>query len=90
MIITRDQIRALIKEVLLHEQTSDVGDGTGNKAVQAFIMDELLIQDEEFTMEDIIQQAEGAGFDSKEVEEVLDTLLDTDVIKEEEEIIVVV
>ncbi len=89
MIITRDQIRALIKEVLLHEQTGD-GDGTGDKAIQAFIVDELLAQDEELTREDVVQQAEGAGFDSKEVEEVLDMLLDTEVAKEEEEIIVVV
>jgi hypothetical protein len=89
MIITRDQIRVLIKEVLLHEQVAD-DTGTGNKAVQAFIVDELLAQDEELTREDVIQQAEGAGFDSKEVEEVLDMLLDTEVIKEEEEIIVVV
>ena len=87
MKITRRQIRRLISEILLVEE---MGDGTGEKAIQAFIVDELLVQDEDFTREDVLQQAEGAGFDSKEVEEALDLLIDTEVLAEEEEFIVVV
>tara|TARA_B100000519_G_scaffold203338_1_gene225722 strand:+ start:5223 stop:5486 length:264 start_codon:yes stop_codon:yes gene_type:complete len=87
MKVTRRQLRKLIKEVLLLEQLDD---GTGDSAIRAFIVDELLADEDELTREDIIQQAEGAGFDSKEVEEVLDVLLETEVLEEKEEFIVVV
>lgn len=87
MKVTRRQLRKLIKEVLLFEQLDD---GTGESAIRAFIVDELLADESDLTREDIIQQAEGAGFDSKEVEEVLDVLLETEVLEEKEEFIVVV
>jgi len=87
MKVTRRQLREIILEVIMREQT---GDGTEDSAVRAFIVDELLATGEDLTREDIIQQAEGAGFDSKEVEEVLEVLLETEVIAEEEEFIVVV
>lgn len=87
MIITQKQLRKLIKEILILEQE---GDGTGDTAIQSFIVDELLATGDDLTREDIIQQAEGAGFDSKEVEEVLDVLLETEVLEEKEEFIVVV
>ncbi len=87
MKVTRRQLRKLIKEVLLFEQLDD---GTGESAIRAFIVDELLADEADLTREDIVQQAEGAGFDSKEVEEVLDVLLETEVLEEKEEFIVVV
>ena len=87
MKITRRQLRKIIQEAILREQADD---GTGDTAIRAFVVDELLATGDDLTREDIIQQAEGAGFDSKEVEEVLDMLLETDVLEEKEEFIVVV
>lgn len=89
MKVTHKQLRTLISEILLLEIEDD-GTGTGEKAIQSFIVDELLATGKDFTREDIIQQAEGAGFESEEIDEVIDSLLDTEVVKEEEEFIVVV
>ena len=61
-----------------------------DKAVHLFYNDLHGSKMKRFTLEDVIQQqSEGAGFDSKEVEEVLDHRLDTDTgqLKEEEDVL---
>ena len=87
MKVTQSQLRAIIREAIILEQADD---GSGESAIRAFIVDELLASNDEMTREDVIQQSEGAGFESKEVEEVLDALLETEVLEEKEEFIVVV
>ena len=87
MKITRQRLRKLIREAIISEQ---VDDGTGESAVRAFIVDELLANNDKLTKEDIVQQSEGAGFDSAEVEEILVQLIETEVLEEKEEFIVVV
>jgi DNA replicative helicase MCM subunit Mcm2 (Cdc46/Mcm family) len=81
MRITRQHLRKIIKETLLLEQDAE---GTGTAAVEAFILNDLLEENEEMILEDIIEQSEGAGFDSKEAEEVIAKLLDTGQIVDED------
>ncbi|HIK66554.1 MAG TPA: hypothetical protein EYF95_01130 [Flavobacteriales bacterium] len=81
MRITRRHLRKIIKETLLLEQ--DV-EGAGTAAVEAFILNDLLEENEEMTLEDILEQSDGAGFDSKEAEEVIAELLDSGQIVDED------
>ena len=82
MKLTRRKLREIIKETLLLEQ-----EGVGSDAVQAFILNDLLEEGEEMTLEDILEQSEGAGFDSKEAEEVVAELLDTGQLVDEDGVI---
>jgi len=77
--ITRRKLREIIKETLLLEQ-----EGVGSGAIEAFILNDLLEENEEMPLEDILEQSEGAGFDSKEVEEVVAILLDTGQLVDED------
>lgn len=79
MRITRRKLREIIKETLLLEQ-----EGVGSGAIEAFILNDLLEENEEMPLEDILEQSEGAGFDSKEVEEVVAILLDTGQLVDED------
>jgi hypothetical protein len=74
MRMTRDHLRKIIKETLLLEQEYD---GVGDSAIEAFILNDLLEENEEMPLEDILEQSDGAGFDSKEAEEIVTKLLDT-------------
>ena len=87
MRLTRRQLRSIIKETLLLEQT---GEGVGGDAIQSFIVNDLLAKEKEMKLEDILEQSEGAGFDSKEAEEVVAELLDTGVLVDEGGVIAVV
>jgi len=75
------QLRKIIKEV---SDSTESGEGVGDKAVRAFLLDELLIDNDELTLTDIIEQSEGAGFDSSTVEETIDEMLASGEIIEED------
>ena len=85
MKITRRQLRQIIREV---SDATEAGEGVGTKAIRAFLIDELLVDNDELTLEDVLQQSEGAGFDSKEVEETIEELLNSGEIIDEDGILV--
>jgi hypothetical protein len=82
--LSLSQLKRIIKEAAA---SSAQGAGVGDTAIRAFLLDELLIDNDELTMEDVIQQSEGAGFDSEEVEETIEEMLSTGEILDEDGIL---
>jgi len=81
MKISLSELRKIIKE-------ATTGQGVGDQAVRAFLLDELLVDNDELTLEDVIEQSEGAGFDSKTVEDTIEEMLSVGEIVDEEGILV--
>ena len=77
MKISLSELRKIIKE-------ATTGQGVGDQAVRAFLLDELLVDNDELTLEDVIEQSEGAGFDSKIVEDTIEEMLSVGEIVDEE------
>jgi len=85
MRITRHQLRKIIQEA---SDAAEGAEGVGATAIRAFLIDELLVDNDELTLKDVLQQSEGAGFDSTEVEETIEELLDTGEIVDEDGMLV--
>ena len=81
MRLTRRQLRSIIKETLLLEQEEQAA---GNDPVRSFILNDLMVANEEMSLRDVLEQSEGAGFDSKEAEEVIAELIDTGQLLDED------
>ena len=72
MKITRRQLRQIIKEV---SDTVANSEGVGDKAIRTWLMDDLLEKNGEMEREEVLKQAEGAGFESELVEETIDEMI---------------
>jgi len=83
--LSLSQLKRIIREVA---STTAQADGVGNAAIRAFLLDELLVDNDDLTLEDVVQQSEGAGFDSKEVEETIEEMISTGEILDEDGILV--
>jgi|TARA_R110002060_G_scaffold30969_3_gene41562 hypothetical protein len=83
--LSLSQLKRIIREAA---STTAQADGVGNAAIRAFLLDELLVDNDDLTLEDVVQQSEGAGFDSKEVEETIEEMISTGEILDEDGILV--
>lgn len=85
MRLSLSQLKRIIKEAAV---SSAQGTGVGDSAIRAFLLDELLIDNDNLSLEDVIQQSEGAGFDSEEVEETIEEMISTGEILDEDGILI--
>ena len=69
MKISRTQLRKLVREALLLEQDDVI------ENIKDFIVDDILDSADAMSIEDVIEQGEGAGFESEEIEEALEELV---------------
>tara|TARA_Y100001970_G_C14254249_1_gene874002 strand:- start:1923 stop:2174 length:252 start_codon:yes stop_codon:yes gene_type:complete len=81
MKISLSELRKIIKE-------ATTGQGVGDQAVRAFLLDELLVDNDELTLDDIIEQSEGAGFDSEVIEDTIEEMLSAGEIIDEDGVLV--
>jgi len=85
MKISLSELRKIIKEAAA---ATSSGDGVGDQAVRAFLLDELLVDNDELTLDDVIEQSEGAGFDSEIVEDTIEEMLSAGEIIDEDGVLV--
>ena len=85
MKISLSELRKIIKEAVASTAS---GEGVGDQAVRAFLLDELLVDSDELTLDDIIEQSEGAGFDSEVVEDTIEEMLSAGEIIDEDGVLV--
>ena len=85
MKISLSELRKIIKEAAASTAS---GEGVGDQAVRAFLLDELLVDNDELTLDDIIEQSEGAGFDSEVVEDTIEEMLSVGEIIDEDGVLV--
>lgn len=72
MKITRRQLRKIIKEV---SSVAANDEGIGDKAIRNWLLDELLVDPKGLTLEDVLQQSEGAGFESEITESAIEEMI---------------
>jgi hypothetical protein len=70
--ITRSQLRKIIREVAASSANAS---GVGDNAIRSWLIDELLVDNSELTLSDILQQAEGAGFESEVTEDTIEDMI---------------
>lgn len=81
MRITRRQLRRIICELSDAEANAQ---GIGPEAIKAYILDELLPKEKKLSMKDLIQQSEGAGFESEDIQQAIDELVESGEVLDEE------
>jgi hypothetical protein len=83
--ISLSQLRRIIKEA---SDIAQGNDGVGSSAIRSFLLGDLL-KDNGLSIEDVIEQAEGAGFESENVEDTIEEMVGTGELIDEDGILAV-